>query len=111
MRNTAMAMMLNAHPAGPGAAFGTHTGCDVFAARRGEAKTTANVYFDGLSVPKDYKRAFELYQQAHAVGCSKATSQLACMCLNGLVLPMDYKRALELYHTEDWGKELACRRH
>ncbi|KAF9348716.1 hypothetical protein BGX26_012884 [Mortierella sp. AD094] len=54
-------------------------------------------YFKGENVPKDYKRAMELFLVAADLGHTEAQNQLGHMYRNGHGVKQDYHKAIEWY--------------
>ena len=57
----------------------------------------AHLYEEGKKVPKDYKRAKELYEKAVELGNKSAMNNLAWMYEKGQGVSQDYAKAIELY--------------
>ena len=57
----------------------------------------AHLYEEGKKVPKDYKRAKELYEKAVELGNKSAMNNLAWMYQEGQGVSQDYVKAIELY--------------
>ena len=54
-------------------------------------------YLDGKGVPKDYTKAFALFQKAADQGNANGQNNLGSMYYNGRGVPQDYKKAVEWY--------------
>ncbi|MBQ3834357.1 MAG: sel1 repeat family protein, partial [Elusimicrobia bacterium] len=58
----------------------------------------ASMYYFGIFVKKDYKRAFELFLIAAEDGKLYAQEKLGDMYYEGEYVKRNYKKALEWYH-------------
>ncbi len=69
----------------------------------------AEIYARGLGVPRDEKKAADLYAKAAAQGVPAAQFQYALLLLDGRVVPKDEKRAFSLMKdAADAGNRLAA---
>ncbi|MDN5926438.1 MAG: sel1 repeat family protein [Hyphomicrobiales bacterium] len=81
-------------------------------AEKGDAAAqtlAAEIYARGLGVPRDEKKAAELYGKAAAQGVAAAEFQYALYLMEGRVVPKDEKQAAELMQAAaDAGNRLAA---